>query len=334
MSNFEKMQARLAAGETVLIDGGMGSEFERRGLASPTTWSGGPMITHPELVREVHEEYIKAGAEIIITNSFSTGRDMLALGGLEHKVAESNKLSIDMAVQARKNAGEEDSVVIAASVSTMAPKGQADVPVPYERALETYREQLGELAKGGPDVAVGEMLIRDIGCTLAVIDAAKELGLPVVGRTLPGPGWRRALPWYPEQARHRDPSGRHGRHQGQGHRRGVRYAHPGRRHRARVGDRQEELVGNLRGLRPFPRPQHFLTPVQRPGPTAISRIRQGLARTGCPHHWWMLRNETRPHPGAQGMAVRLVSRALQAALKRHGHSPHPAMGDRPDSPQP
>ena len=73
MRNFEKMQARLAAGETVLIDGGMGSEFERRGISSPKVWSGGPMITHPEVVREVHEEYIKAGAEVIITNSFSHG---------------------------------------------------------------------------------------------------------------------------------------------------------------------------------------------------------------------------------------------------------------------
>ena len=48
MSNFEKLTGRLAAGETILMDGGMGSEFERRGLASPTTWSGGPMLTHPE----------------------------------------------------------------------------------------------------------------------------------------------------------------------------------------------------------------------------------------------------------------------------------------------
>ena len=86
MSNFEKLKGRLAAGETVLMDGGMGSEFERRGLASPTTWSGGPMLTHPELVRDIHQEYIEAGAEIIITNTFGTGRDMLEEGGLEHKV--------------------------------------------------------------------------------------------------------------------------------------------------------------------------------------------------------------------------------------------------------
>ena len=178
MSNFETLQARLAAGETILMDGGMGSEFETRGLTSPTTWSGGPMLTHPELVREIHQEYIEAGAEIIITNTFATGRDLLEEGGLEHKVAEANKLGIEAAVQARRNTGTEDSVVIAASVSTMAPKEHAEVPVPYEQALETYREQLGELAKGGADVVVGEMLVR-ISDTLAVIESAAVLGLPV-----------------------------------------------------------------------------------------------------------------------------------------------------------
>ena len=184
MSNFEKLQGRLAAGETVLMDGGMGSEFERRGLATPTPVVGRPYAHPSELVRDIHQEYIEAGAEIIITNTFSTGRDALERGGLDHNVAEANKLGIEAAVQARRNTGTEDSVVIAASVSTMAPKEHAEIPVPYEKALETYREQLGELAKGGPDVAVGEMLIR-ISDTLAVIDAAAEVGLPVwVGLSL------------------------------------------------------------------------------------------------------------------------------------------------------
>ena len=184
MSNFEQLQSRLEAGETILMDGGMGSEIERRGMISPTTWSGGPMLTHPELVKDIHQEYIEAGAEIIITNTFGTGRDMLEEGGIEHKVAEANRLGIEAAVQARRNTGTEDSVVIAASVSTMRPKAHAEVPVPYENALETYREQLGELAKGGPDVVVGEMLVR-ISDTLAVIDAAAELSLPVwVGLSL------------------------------------------------------------------------------------------------------------------------------------------------------
>ncbi|MCY4578456.1 MAG: homocysteine S-methyltransferase family protein [Chloroflexi bacterium] len=184
MSNFEKLQDRLAAGETILMDGGMGSEIERRGLISPTTWSGGPMLTHPDAVRDIHQEYIEAGAEIIITNTFGTGRDMLEEGGIEDKVTEANRLGIEAAVQARRNAGADESVVIAASVSTMRPKAHAEVPVPYETALATYREQLDELAKGGADVVVGEMLVR-ISDTLAVIDAATELGLPVwVGLSL------------------------------------------------------------------------------------------------------------------------------------------------------
>lgn len=178
MRSYEKMKARIAAGETILMDGGMGSEFERRDLISPKIWSGGPMLTNPELVRDIHEDYIRAGAEIIITNTFGTGRDMLEEGGLEHKTAEANRLGIEAAVMARKNTGTEESVVIAASASTMKPKAHADVPVAYEKALETYLEQFGELAKGGPDVAVGEMLVR-ISDTLAIIDAAKQLGIPV-----------------------------------------------------------------------------------------------------------------------------------------------------------
>ena len=184
MSNFVKLQSRLAAGETILMDGGMGTEIARRGLISPTTWSGGPMLTHPDEVRDIHQKYIEAGAEIIITNTFGTGRDMLEEGGIEDQVAEANRLGIEAAVQARRDAGAEDSVVIAASVSTMRPKAHAEVPVPYETALETYREQLVELARGGADVVVGEMLVR-ISDTLAVIEAAAEAGLPVwVGLSL------------------------------------------------------------------------------------------------------------------------------------------------------
>lgn len=184
MSNFERLQARLAAGETIVMDGGTGSELGRRKLTTSTTWSGDPMITHPEVVREIHQEYIEAGAEIIITNTFSTGRDVLGPNGLGDRVAEANRQGIEAAVQARRNTGTENSVVIAASVSTMAPKSHGEVPVPYEEGLETYREQLGELARGGADVAVAEMLVR-ISDTLAAVDAAAELGLPVwVGLSL------------------------------------------------------------------------------------------------------------------------------------------------------
>ena len=275
MSNFERLQGRLAAGETILMDGGMGSEFERRGLASSTTWSGGPMLTHPGLVRDIHQEYIEAGAEIIITNTFGTGRDMLERGGLEHKVAEANKLGIEAAVQARRNSGTEDSVVIAASVSTMAPKTHAEVPVPHEKALETYREQLGELAKGGPDVAVGEMLVR-ISDTLAAIEAAAELDLPVwVGLSLvrDGDGLYLGI------------QDRHGSETLQDAMDAIKdkdiasvfIMHTPVDDTGPVtGDSQEELAGNLRRLRPFPRPRRPNPQGKCPGPTAVPGIRQAV----------------------------------------------------------
>ena len=275
MSNFEKLQGRLAAGETILMDGGMGSELERRGLASPTTWSGGPMLTHPELVRDIHQEYIEAGAGIIITNTFGTGRDMLERGGLEHEVAEANKLGIEAAVQARRNTGTEDSVVIAASVSTMAPKAHAEVPAPYEKALETYREQMGELAKGGPDVAVGEMLVR-ISDTLAVIEAAGELGLPVwVGLSLVRDGdglylgiqdrhGSETLQDAMDAIKDKDIASVFIMHTP------VDDTGPG------AGDSQEELAGNLRRLRPFPRPRRPNPQGKCSGPTAVPGIRQAV----------------------------------------------------------
>ena len=281
MSNFERMQARIAAGETILMDGGMGSEFELRGLASPKVWSGGPMLEHPELVREIHQEYIEAGAEIIITNTFGTGRDMLERGDLGHRVAEANRLGIEAAVQARRNAGKEDSVVIAASVSTMTPKEHAEVPVPYEEALETYREQLGELAKGGPDVAVGEMLIR-ISDTLAVIDAAAELGLPAwVGLSVVRDGDELYL-----GIRGRQGDGTHGGETLQDAMDAIKdrdvaavfvMHHAGGQHGAGPGDSEEELVGNIRRLCPLPRQPRPEPAGERPGPAAVPGVREGMA---------------------------------------------------------
>ena len=74
----DPLESRLKAGEVVIMDGGTGTEIRRRG--APTggkAWSAEPMPDHPDLIREIHEDYIKAGAEIIITNTFSTGRDKL-----------------------------------------------------------------------------------------------------------------------------------------------------------------------------------------------------------------------------------------------------------------
>ena len=66
---------KIAAGKTVIIDGAMGTELESRGVPmNPKAWSGAALLTHPDVVRAAHADYIRAGAEVIIANTFAAGR--------------------------------------------------------------------------------------------------------------------------------------------------------------------------------------------------------------------------------------------------------------------
>ena len=72
------VQGRLDAGEVLILDGAMGTELQRRGVPmDDVAWDAAALATHPNLVREVHEDYIEAGAEVIITNTFATARHVL-----------------------------------------------------------------------------------------------------------------------------------------------------------------------------------------------------------------------------------------------------------------
>jgi S-methylmethionine-dependent homocysteine/selenocysteine methylase len=77
------VQERLDAGEVLILDGAMGTELQRRGVPmDDVAWDAAALATHPDLVREVHEDYIKAGADVIITNTFATARHVLEPAGM------------------------------------------------------------------------------------------------------------------------------------------------------------------------------------------------------------------------------------------------------------
>ena len=83
------LQDRIARGGAVILDGAMGTELQRRGVPMDgIAWSAAALATHPEAVRGVHEDYLRAGAEILITNSFAASRHVLAATGLGERVAE------------------------------------------------------------------------------------------------------------------------------------------------------------------------------------------------------------------------------------------------------
>lgn len=178
MAAIEPMQSRLERGEVVIMDGGTGTEIERRGIAkSSDAWSGQPLLSDPDAVRVIHEDYLRAGAEIIIANTFSTGRASLVRNGLGDRTVEINTTAVRLAREARDNVAADQPVVIAGSMSTFIPKLEPAVIPLYEGALTDYREQSQVLAEAGVDVIVAEMIVRTLDARAAA-EATAATGLP------------------------------------------------------------------------------------------------------------------------------------------------------------
>mgnify|MGYP003305907193 CR=1 FL=1 len=172
MDVARSLQDKLDQKKIVIMDGGTGTEVARRGVTiyPQLSWSANANIEYPELVQDIHRDYILAGAEIIITNSFSTSRATLANEGLSEQTEEINEQSVRLAMDARKDCGAEETVVIAGSMSAFEPKGHPEIIPSYEAALEDYREQVKILAMGGVDFIVLEMSVSYTHLTLPTSD--------------------------------------------------------------------------------------------------------------------------------------------------------------------
>ena len=81
-SPITTIQRELTEGSVIVLDGGTGTELERRGAAMHTgAWCAMATLTVPETLREIHEDYIRAGARVITANTFSANRLMLEPAG-------------------------------------------------------------------------------------------------------------------------------------------------------------------------------------------------------------------------------------------------------------
>jgi homocysteine S-methyltransferase len=174
-----RLEERLGRGDVVILDGGTGTELERRGVPMDgQAWSGTAIITHPEVVRRVHEDYIRAGADVVITNTFATARCHLDPAGFGERVAEVNRRAVELAREARDRAAGGRDVWVAGSISTMAPGSDPARRPPVARLTEMLFEQADFLARGGADLIVLEMM-RDVDYATGAVDAARATGLPV-----------------------------------------------------------------------------------------------------------------------------------------------------------
>jgi S-methylmethionine-dependent homocysteine/selenocysteine methylase len=174
-----RLDERLARGDVIVLDGATGTELERRGVPMDgQAWSATANLTHPDVVRGVHEDYIRAGADVVITNTFATARCHLEAAGLGERVAEVNRRAVELAREARDRASGGREVWVAGSMSTMAPGADPARRPPVPRLSEMLREQADILARAGVDLIVLEMM-RDVDYAVGAVDAARATGLPV-----------------------------------------------------------------------------------------------------------------------------------------------------------
>ena len=184
----------------LILDGATGTYLQQHGSSG---CNDALCLTNPQLVRQMHSDYIAAGADIIETNTFNCNRFSLAEYGLEDKVYDISKRAAEIA---REAAG--DTVLVAGSIGpsgkTLSMSTDVNIPeareVSFQEMHDTYCNQVRGLIDGGADLLLVETVFDTLNCKCAmkaIEDVCKEKGIvmPVMvsvtlsdnsGRTLSG----------------------------------------------------------------------------------------------------------------------------------------------------
>jgi S-methylmethionine-dependent homocysteine/selenocysteine methylase len=179
--SYDTIRQKLQRGEVIILDGGTGTDIQRRGAPmSGDTWCADANATHPHIVKSVHDDYIKCGADIITANTFATS----ALSFNYYKRDEELLVLDRAAVAQAMAAARGTNVAVAGSMSTMRPvyPGTDRTNLEYdwseEIVRELFRRKAENLARCGVDFIMMEMM-RDTDYSIIATKAAIATGLPV-----------------------------------------------------------------------------------------------------------------------------------------------------------
>jgi len=166
----------ILAGRLLIGDGAMGTLLADRGVGYGHPYARAN-LTHPDVVAGLHEEYVRAGARVIETNTFAANRFKLTAHELEENVAEVNVEGARLARQAADANGEE--VLVLGAIGplgrSLAPVG----PIRQDEARSVFLEQAEALLEGGVDALVLETF-TDLQEMKLAHEAVCSLGAPVL----------------------------------------------------------------------------------------------------------------------------------------------------------
>ena len=173
MKNFRDL---LDSESVYVFDGAVGTRLYDKGIYINRSYDELNLVA-PDLVREVHEEYITAGADIIETNTFGATRHKLQPYGLDSKLREINIAAVRIALEA---AGEK--TFVAGAIGPLGLRLEPFGPTSFDEAKEMYREQVEALLEGGVDLFILETF-SELPLIEQAISAVHELcDLPIVAQ--------------------------------------------------------------------------------------------------------------------------------------------------------
>ena len=183
---------RLHSGETLLLDGGTGSELQRRGADvlkdaddRLKAWSATANIEYADVVRQIHSDYLRVGADVIISNNFWTSPTRLERIGERENWRKYATAGIRNAVQARDSMRPEAYVaggIAAPALQAGSSPEESAVSDSEQLGRDVYRKEWSEHAKimadEGADVIFAEFMgfIED---SVVAVDGCSDAGLPV-----------------------------------------------------------------------------------------------------------------------------------------------------------
>jgi S-methylmethionine-dependent homocysteine/selenocysteine methylase len=179
--SYDIIRRKLATGQTIILDGGTGTDIQRRGAPmSGETWCADVNMTHGDIVKEVHLDYMAQGADIVTANTYATSPLNFSHIG---RVDDVNKIDA-VAIAIAKAAVAGTNVCVAGSMSTMRPmqlgtdRNDLAVEWPETQARALFAMKAKGLKDAGVDLIMMEMM-RDADYAVLACEAALATGLPV-----------------------------------------------------------------------------------------------------------------------------------------------------------
>ncbi len=170
---------QLQSSQILILDGPMGTELHRRGvnMALPL-WSASAIWERPEIIREIHEDYIDAGADIITTNTFRTDARTFRKAGLSEEDARNATFkAVELAREAIFRASPDRKIWIAGSLSPLEDCYHPELSPGFKIAYHEHKIKTSWLLQASVDFILIETM-NTFDEALAATRAALETGLP------------------------------------------------------------------------------------------------------------------------------------------------------------